>query len=139
MPLPKWVHELPAHPEQGPTVRAARSGLRLSQQALAEAIGKSQQAISLLELNQRCATAKTARELSEVLGVHVPLPVVDPMFTGAGRRAARKQQRERSHLEEAQRLEAEQQAQASEQARRLRQAITPRMSFGAFVARRRRF
>ena len=55
----------------GETIYAWRCNLHLSQEALAEMCGVSQQMISFLESNQRTPSLKLAKRLASVFGITI--------------------------------------------------------------------
>jgi transcriptional regulator with XRE-family HTH domain len=90
---------LPAHPEQGRTIKEARISEGWAQAKLAEAAGISQPFLCQLERGTRALSPRTARKLYAVLGVRVPLPPIDLAQTAAGRLEARQRDAERLRAE----------------------------------------
>lgn len=58
------------HREFGETIRAARRGCRLSQAALAKAVGVSPVHISQIETAQRIPSDRVAKDIAIALGLH---------------------------------------------------------------------
>jgi transcriptional regulator with XRE-family HTH domain len=133
--VPPWKRPpVPPHPDQGRIIREARTSEGWGQRQLAEAVGVSQPYLCRLETGTRALSPRTAHKLGDVLGVTVPLPLIDFSQTAAGRDQARERERERLQAQEAARVQRE----AELSVYRLRQAVAmPSLRFGAFRAGRR--
>ena len=108
--LPPWKRPpVPPHPDQGRTIREARLSEGWGQRKLAQAASISQPYLCRLETGERALSPRTARRLGEILGVTVPLPLVDVSQTANGRRQAEHRARE-------------------ERAQRARQAAIPKLA-----------
>jgi len=87
--------------------------------------------LSQLETGTRALSPRTARGLRDALGVEVPLPLIDPGQTAAGRRQAREIDRLRvENLYEDMR-----EVEVHERLERLSQQLTRRFTFGTFRRR----
>ncbi len=86
---------IPAHPDQGRVIHAARLERGISLRALARVLHLSERYVRRLQAGKRCPSGKVAARLGQVLGVALPMPAVDPLTTAQGRRAAQERERER--------------------------------------------
>ena len=94
--VPPWKRPpVPPHPDQGRIIKEARTNEGWGQRKLADALGIDQSYVCLLETGKRSLSPRTARKLYDVLGVRVPLALIDLAETAAGRREAHEQERER--------------------------------------------
>ncbi len=98
----------------------------------ADATGISQPYLCQLETGKRALSPRTARHLAEVLGVSVPLPLIDPAQTATGRRESR----ELDHRRVEQLYEELRKVEAQEQVGRLAQQLSSGFAVRTF---RRRF
>ena len=89
MSLVGKIRHIPPHEAQGPTIKTARRSQGLTQAQLGRAIAKTQQHVSLLERNERCAAGRTAQAIERALGIRVPLPRMLPEQYALGRLAMR--------------------------------------------------
>ena len=125
--VPPWKRPpVPAHPDQARIIREARERDGWGQRKLAATVGISQPHLCRLENGKAAPSPKTARRLSEVLHVEVPLPLIDIAQTATGRMQARERDRQRmEHIAQLQREVAE-----LENAARMTRTIWPRFTFG---------